>query len=368
MRILYFSMNCSVHDRRFLASFVKYGVYVGFLTLETQKVPCEDLAGVKYLGSLDVQANANAKDLMDAIPLFTRILHQFEPDLILAGPLHNCGFIVGVSNANLPFVAQSWAFDLLWEARRDHDSRYRTRVALEAATAWFLDSNALLQECQSLTGLSIPANFVMPWGLESIDMYSRNKHRDSLRRQLGIEAYTILLCTRNMEEIYGTKILLEAFRLAHKQNRNLRLFWAGDGSLRCIVDNFIEAHKLNESVELLGLLKHDHLLNFFAVADFYVSCSASDGTSISLLEAMASGLPVVVSDIPGNRELVRHNDNGWLAKHESASEFAATMLEATSASHERLQQMIQKNLVLVQTKADWSRNFFFFLRFLKQCM
>ena len=61
------------------------------------------------------------------------------------------------------------------------------------------------------------------------------------------------------------------------------------------------------------MISQERLPDYFRAADLYVSCSLSDGSSVSLFEAMATGLPVVVTEAPGNHEWVLTSDNGWLA-------------------------------------------------------
>jgi glycosyltransferase involved in cell wall biosynthesis len=96
---------------------------------------------------------------------------------------------------------------------------------------------------------------------------------------------------------------------------------------------------------------------WFRAADTYVSCTQSDGTSISLLEAMATGLPVVVSDIPSNREWVVEEQNGWLASPRSAEQFADRLLRAARLSPEQRRLFSERNRRIVDDRADWDRNF-----------
>jgi glycosyltransferase involved in cell wall biosynthesis len=96
---------------------------------------------------------------------------------------------------------------------------------------------------------------------------------------------------------------------------------------------------------------------WFRAADTYVSCTQSDGTSISLLEAMATGLPVVVTDIPSNREWVAEGQNGWLAPAGSAEEFANRLLRAARLKPEDRKLFSERNQRIVEERADWDRNF-----------
>ena len=69
---------------------------------------------------------------------------------------------------------------------------------------------------------------------------------------------------------------------------------------------------VKEYVKFLGKIRHRDVAKYLEASDIYVSTSLSDGTSASLLEAMALSLPVVVTDIPGNREWVKNGWNGFL--------------------------------------------------------
>lgn len=79
----------------------------------------------------------------------------------------------------------------------------------------------------------------------------------------------------------------------------------------------------------LGIKERVHLLGFrtdvaqiFSVADMYVFPSKREGLSVALMEAMASGLPIVASNIRGNRDLIQDGENGYLVGAEDVSAFA----------------------------------------------
>ena len=89
------------------------------------------------------------------------------------------------------------------------------------------------------------------------------------------------------------------------------LVLAGDGRLRPAVEEKVRCLGLGRSVVLLGTV--DDPTSVYPTLDIYVQASArEEGTSNSILEAMASGLPVVATDIGGNREVVRHGETGLI--------------------------------------------------------
>jgi glycosyltransferase involved in cell wall biosynthesis len=111
-----------------------------------------------------------------------------------------------------------------------------------------------------------------------------------------------------------------------------------------------------DRVHFPGQVRQAQLPQYYRAADLYVSASHSDGTSISLLEAMACGRPVLVSDIPGNREWVEPNVNGWLFPEGDVNALARAILHAVEA-RDRLSEMGKVARKLAQQRANWERNF-----------
>jgi glycosyltransferase involved in cell wall biosynthesis len=178
----------------------------------------------------------------------------------------------------------------------------------------------------------------------------------------------LFLCTRALEPVYQIETLLESFAECHKRNPRAALLLASDGSRRQWVDGFVQRHNLETVVAVTGTLDHDVVLDCFAQADCYVSCAACDGASISLLEAMAFGLPSIVTDLPGNREWIRPGTNGWLAPLNDVHEFANGMIEAAALKLESRNQIADVSKNIVSAKADWCANSETFIRFLSKCV
>ena len=79
--------------------------------------------------------------------------------------------------------------------------------------------------------------------------------------------------------------------------------------------------------------------------------------SAALLEAMTSGLPVIVTDIPANREWVQQGVNGWLAADGDADEFARLLLLTAALATQDRHSIAGRNRRIVEERADWRRNF-----------
>jgi glycosyltransferase involved in cell wall biosynthesis len=92
------------------------------------------------------------------------------------------------------------------------------------------------------------------------------------------------------------------------------------------------------------------------MADMYVSASHIDGSSVSLMEALACGRPVLVSDIPGNREWVEPGVNGWLFSDGDVDDLAGKILLAAEKRQELASMSISARKI-AEERADWERNF-----------
>jgi glycosyltransferase involved in cell wall biosynthesis/Ser/Thr protein kinase RdoA (MazF antagonist) len=107
----------------------------------------------------------------------------------------------------------------------------------------------------------------------------------------------------------GLDVLLEAIRLlAIEQRRELHLRLIGDGPARHQLESLASQLGIDDYVTFCG--QSDQVNQELAAADGFVLPSRAEGLSNALLEAMAAGLPAVVSDIPGNVDVIQHEQNG----------------------------------------------------------
>jgi glycosyltransferase involved in cell wall biosynthesis len=98
------------------------------------------------------------------------------------------------------------------------------------------------------------------------------------------------------------------------------------------------------------------LPRWYHMADLYISPSHVDGSSVTLMEALASGLPCLVSDIAGNQEWIEDGVNGWTFQDGDVDDLAEKILLAMKnrKSFKRIGEAARKT---AEQKADWRKNF-----------
>lgn len=357
MRVLYFSRDYTTHDRRYLESLTSAGYEVGFLRLEqravayeTRKVP-QAVTVVPWAGG---RAEVRPSMWPRLFQGFRRILRDFEPDLVHAGPVQSCGLISAMAGAR-PLVVMSWGSDILVDAERSPMMRWLTRYTLQRADVVIGDCQAVREKVRALSGIPDDRIVTYPWGID-LNMFQSRRSSLRLRERLGWDRARIFLSTRSWEPSYRIDVLVTAFSLVAKQVGDACLILLGDGSMAPQIRQMIAEGGYHARVHVAGQVPQHMLADYYNLADVYVSSVPNDGTSISLLEAMACGLPVIVADTPSNREWVTPGRNGWLFGVDNPEALATAMLAALD-HFAPISQMREANLALARAQADWKRNF-----------
>jgi phosphatidyl-myo-inositol dimannoside synthase len=162
-----------------------------------------------------------------------------------------------------------------------------------------------------------------------------------------------ILCAGRLIERKGQHHLLRAFanlRINCEYPVRLTLVGAGDAedSLRRLARDL----EVGNVVNFTGSVPSDHMPEVYSQADIFVLPSQNEGMSIALLEAMASGLPVIVTDTGGTAELVQQAVNGFVVAWGDVG--ALTNALATLVRDDQVRQRMGKESRQIATRFSWS--------------
>ena len=147
-----------------------------------------------------------------------------------------------------------------------------------------------------------------------------------LRQKLNIPDKSLILGTvARLDPIKNHKMMLEAFAQVLKANPNTVLVIVGDGEERDNIIKYIQVLELEKKVIMPGYESEPQ--HYLALMDIFILSSLSEGTSMTLLEAMSLGKPCVVTDAGGNKEVIANNKNGIVTKNDDATEFSQAILK-----------------------------------------
>jgi len=194
-----------------------------------------------------------------------------------------------------------------------------------------------------------------PWGVD-LQRFHSQAANGGLRSTWSVDSQDlVILFTRGFEPIHQPLLFLEALRQVLKKNSTVHAVMLGNGRLFNEAKAFIAMHGLTTHVILPGRVANEQLSAYHRSSDVYVSTTRSDGSSISLLEAMACGRPAIVPDAYGNPEWVTSGENGFLYSSGNATALAEKVL--LLVNDRRLAARLgEKGAHIARERADWNRN------------
>jgi L-malate glycosyltransferase len=350
MRILYFSKNYTPHDYRFLSSLSKIEHEVSYLKLEANLRQTEDRPVPETVQQI-LWAGGRGEFRWRDVPRLTfdlrRLLKELKPDLIHAGPIQNCAFLAALSGFR-PILAMSWGYDLVMDADKSAWMRWVTRYTLKRSAFFTSDAKVSCNKAVAY-GMDPRRTVIIPWGVH-LEKFVPKK-ADVVKG-----SSVTLFCNRTWEAIYGVDVLAKAFVKVAAENPRINLILLGGGSQGGRIRQILMKGGVLERVHFGGQVSQVDLPRWYHMADLYISPSHVDGSSVSLMEALASGLPCLVSDIPGNREWIEDGVNGWLFHDGDVDDLAAKISSAIE-SRKSFKKIGESARRMAEEKADWEKNF-----------
>ena len=159
-------------------------------------------------------------------------------------------------------------------------------------------------------------------GIENVLVEGTNL--SELRSELSIEDNDFVFGTiARLDPIKNHRLMLAAFAEVVKDINNCKLIIVGDGDERKNIETWIDELQLNGKVILTGY--DPKPAKYLAMFDIYLLSSLSEGTSMTLLEAMSLGKASVVTDAGGNPEIIRNEYNGYVTPNDQVKPFALAM-------------------------------------------
>lgn len=351
MRILYFTRSDSPHDQRFMSTLAQSGHDAFALRLQNGQFPTP--RGVTALSWQGIDEPLKLTQVNRLTKQLAQLLDKLNPDLVHAGPIQDVAYLVSRTGYQ-PLLTMSWGFDLMKDARLHLLCQRLTQETLQHSAGLIVDAQCSADVARSF---GFPAEKIckFPWGVDLSYFSPQNSivRGKTWRAEQGWQNNHVLLCLRSWEPNYGVDVLARAFAKAARADPALRLILLGDGSQSVKIRALLRDPQISERIYFGGRVPNADLPTYYGAADVYISPSHVDGSSVSLMEAMACGLPSIVSDIPANLEWIRQGENGWVFHDGAVNELAGLMQNVfTQDLHA---QGLQARQDAIQ-KADWSIN------------
>lgn len=308
MKLCFIAAAPAVHTQRWIRYFVNSGHEVHLISL----VPPGkgDIGGTELyvlqqlrlkLGIVSSVINL----LLGAIQV-RRLVKKINPDIVHARYITDCGIMAALSGFH-PCILRPMGSDIFLQTKRNPVVKAFNRYALNKADRVICNSRALKKGVMEL-GVAESKITIIYDGVDT-QKFSPQKRDEGLRQSLGIAAAPTVVSIRSLLPHYDVETLIRAIPLVLKEVPEARFIIGGYGNQREYLLGLADSLGITATIRFTGWIEHDELPKYLASTDIYVSTSLSDSNSISLQEAMASGLAPVVTNIPGNWEFLTDGEN-----------------------------------------------------------
>lgn len=178
-----------------------------------------------------------------------------------------------------------------------------------------------------------------------IQHFEQKYDKTEVKRKLGLSKDMSIIATiAKLRPVKDIPTLIKSFKLMYDKNHMVRLLIIGSygentNNLKNEIEELIEKLELSLYVKFLGEV--ENIPELLSIVDVYLNTSLSEGMSNTILEAMASGVPVVASRVGDNPELVLDGQTGFLAEMQNPADFAVKTLQILNTP--RLKKRMSEN-------------------------
>lgn len=273
-----------------------------------------------------------------------RLLRRIRPDILHGHYITSSGVIAWISGFR-PYLLTAHGSDVI-ESLKSRWWRFVLPRILKRAALVNPVSDDLARR---LTEIRVPPEKLFTATLGVDTDYFRFQPRRSTGNPWR------LLCIRALKQVYDPQTILRACAILRDRWIEFEITFAADGPMREELTQFARKLDLDGRVKFLGGYDNANLPDMLHSYDIYVSASLWDGTSISLLEAMAAGIFPVVSRITANTALLEDGRTAMMFDCGNEQELAEAIIKSIHDSDLR-DMAVKTNRQRVLEKADRKTN------------
>ena len=319
MRILFFADASSVHTRRWVAAMAERGARAVVITRQPADVP----------GAEEVITVAPGSDKLSwftALPQVRRVAREvaarFQPDLVHGHYVTSYGLWATACGLRVPKVLTAWGSDILVTPRQSRLMRMVVAWSMHHADLVTADSMDMIDEIARYHPAG-PCHQIL-WGADT----------DKFVPATPAEGFEVV-SLRTWEPNYNIDVIIDAFArvVAERPDTQMTLHLLGGGLQQAELEQKVKHLGVQDHVQFHGRVGDAAMVAAIQRSRVSVSVPTSDATSVSVLESMACGLPIIASDLPANHQWI-DAQGGWIVPVRDVDALTQALLQA----HDQQQQ------------------------------
>ncbi|NME05045.1 glycosyltransferase [Psychrobacillus sp. BL-248-WT-3] len=342
MKIAVLAPSKSIHTHKWALFYQSKGIDVKVFTFKdhysednANQVPTEILPKV-----LPGKASYIA-----AAPALKKMLKEWNPDILHSHFISSYGLLGAIVDYKVHFVSV-WGKDIFDFPKKNKLNEKLVRFTLSKATAICSTSHIMAKETNLYTNRPV---YVTPFGVDLEKFYpiETNESNDKI----------IVGTVKALEDKYGIADLVKGFAMFHKEYPNSELLITGDGPQRKEYEELAVQLGISNVTTFTGKVPNTEVPAIIRSMSIFAVPSTEDSESfgVAAVEAMACGVPVVVSNVGGLPEVVVKDVTGIVTDKESPDQLAAAFIKLAQNNDLRM-GMGKAGVAHVKENYSWVDN------------
>lgn len=351
LKICFLANAESIHTRRWVSFFSqKYEVFL--IDTSTEDIIMENVKIFKIESGPSIVPRG-----VYVLWRMRKILNEISPDFL---HIHFFGWrgVLACFSTNIPIIVTAWGSDIFLTLRDGNFfQKMLKRIALQRVRVVTADSEDLLRAAISL-GARKDAGRIIQFGVDT-NVFHAGYNVEGLKTKLGIQTKYVIFSPRGFKNLYNTDIIVKAFATVAQRRDDVTLLLGGfvsDTALRRYVEELVDNFNLRARVIFAEGIDHKEMPLYYNLSDVVVSVPSTDGTPVSLLEAMSCGCGLVYSDLPSIKEWIDARRNGFLVPVYDERKTAQAIIDYLYLDEREKAEWRKRNRLIVEKRAEYRVN------------
>lgn len=286
-------------------------------------------------------------------------INEFKPDVIFLQTLMYPCYLSYWWLDKIPMVVTFWNGDVTWWAKWTGIERmFKKQIVqygVRKSVAITVNSKAAFQACLEY-GIAKEKVSLIRYPGVNLKLFKPLYDKAEVRENLGLPAeHRIIFCPRGLGDYLNSDVIIEAVPVVIKSYPKTKfIFFVSEWNQKVWGHHLERANELGVTENIIGIdqVPWNEMPRYYQAADMLISISSNDSLPNCMLEAMASGVPVIMGDIPQIREWVIDGVNGYTVPPRDPSKLADRIIRVLFDVEQLVGGFIQNNIALVQHEAD----------------
>lgn len=349
MKVLLLSDTYSEHTEKWALGLAGSGVKVGLFSFNKASYNWYVHENITVFFEPDNKINAESTLTKIAyikyVAILKKIIRHFEPNILHAHYATSYG-IVGALAGFHPFVISSWGSDVMKFPNKNFVAKSILKFNFKKADLLCATSFTIEEYIHQVIDKPVS---VIPFGI-NIDEFKPKKVK-SLFNDNDI----VLGSIKPLEGLYNINILIKSYAKLLPKFDNLKLLIIGEGTEDKNLKELCKELGIFEKVMFTGRVPFKEISNYYNMLDVLVNISEYESFGVSVVEAMACEVPVIVSNVGGLKEVVKDNSVGLKVNIGDVDD-TAKAIERLLTDKNLYEQMAVNGRKHVIAKYNWQNN------------